>query len=163
MQPFIRVLLCVLVWSGTFLVRTQAAPAGLIIWQKEKGEFRHDHLIEIIQGHKEWLALSSEPHNISHVVSADVVDLDTGVSTTMFYKSKIYFVEKPFPMPIDADTSAISIGELKPTGRFRKIAGYSCEEYVGSGESNKWGRSTEETASPKVRLESRNTINSQSS
>jgi hypothetical protein len=32
---------------------------------------------------------------------------------------------------------------LKPTGRLRKVAGYSCEDYMGTADSAHWGPLTE--------------------
>ncbi len=53
MSRHARVLLCAVALSGAFLLRVQAAPAGVIVWKEIPG---HDHLVEIVQGHKEWLA-----------------------------------------------------------------------------------------------------------
>jgi hypothetical protein len=74
------------------------------------------------------------------VISADVDALDKDARTTIDYARKTYFVEKPFPMPVDAGPYP-NIGELKPTGTFRKVAGHSCEEYTGSGDSAHFGHS----------------------
>ena len=142
MPQYIRILLSMFALFGILLVRAQAAPAGVIIWQEATGPNRPEYLITIIQGHKEWLALAPAPQDISHVMSAAVDDLDAGVRTTIYYRDKIYFVEKPFPTPVE-DMNPIYTGELKPNGKFQKIAGYSCEEYWGSGESTHWGYSTE--------------------
>jgi hypothetical protein len=144
MPRHVRVLLCLFALSGTLLLNAQAVHAGVIIWQEQEGGNWHDYLIEIIQGHKEWLALSTKPQDISHVMSAEVDDLDKGVRTSIYYTRKTFSVEKPFPDPVDgAGPNPFGIGELKPTGRFRKIAGYSCEEYEGSGDSAHWGHTTE--------------------
>jgi hypothetical protein len=141
MSRHILVLLCAVALSGAFLLRAQTAPAGVIVWKEIPG---HDHVIEIVQGHKEWLALGRKPLDISHVTSAVVDDLDKGIRTWISYDDKTYRVEKPFPSPVDgAGPHSFNIGELKPTGKFRKVAGYSCEEYTGSGESTHWGHSTE--------------------
>ena len=53
MSRHARVLPCGVALSGAFLLRVQAAPARVIVWKEIPG---HDHLVEIVQGHKEWLA-----------------------------------------------------------------------------------------------------------
>src|SRR5260370_39769885 len=63
MSRHTRVLLCAVALSGAFLVCTQAASAGVIVWKEIPG---HDHVIEIVQGHKEWLASGRDSSDISH-------------------------------------------------------------------------------------------------
>jgi len=141
MSRHTHILLYAVALSVAFLLRAQAATAGVIVWKEAPG---HDHVIEIVQGHKEWLARGPGPLDISYVREAVVDDLDKGIRTSIDYLRKTYFVEKPFPVPVDgAGPNPFNIGKLKPTGRFRKVAGYSCEEYTGSGESAHWGHSTE--------------------
>ena len=72
----------------------------------------------------------------------DIDDLDRGLRTHIDYTTRSY-TEDSFPEPPLEGVNGIGIGKLKPTGRRRKIAGYSCEEYRGSGESAHWGVSTE--------------------
>jgi hypothetical protein len=139
-----------LLFQILFLLTAQDSHAGVIVWlelspQIEGGTQRTDHLIEIIQGHKKWLFDSGERFQpISQATYAAVDDLDKGVRTNISYGRKTYSVEAPFPNPVDgAGPQPIGIGELKPTGRFRKVAGYSCEEYLGSRETAHWGHSTE--------------------
>ena len=72
----------------------------------------------------------------------DVVDLDKRIRTRIDYTTKSYS-EDTFPeAPVEV-MNPINIGKLKPTGRRKKVAGYWCDEYRGSGESTHWGISTE--------------------
>lgn len=135
-----RVLLCVLVLSQVLLLcATTRAAAGVIIWKEYTPQ--RDELIQIIQGHKEWLVRGPIPQHISQAPSAVVDDLDKGIRTQIDYVRKTY-TQEPFPEPV-AGVNGNGISELKPTGKLRKIAGYSCEEYTGSGDSAHWGHSTE--------------------
>ena len=76
-------------------MRAQPVRAGVIIWREGpgRGPNGRQYLIEIIQGHREWLALSDEPQEISHVMGAVVDDLDKRVRTSIDYRRKTYFVE----------------------------------------------------------------------
>ena len=126
-------------------MRAQPVRAGVIIWREGpgRGPNGRQYLIEIIQGHREWLALSDEPQEISHVMGAVVDDLDKRVRTSIDYRRKTYFVEKPFPPEVGDEVNPHDVGNFKPTGKFRKIAGYSCEEYLGTGDSAHWGHETD--------------------
>jgi hypothetical protein len=143
MPPPIRSLLCVFALSGAFLVGAHAASAGVIIWEEERFPSRNAYLIEIIQGHKEWLAWGYQPQHISHALGAIVYDLDHRVRTQIDYRRKVYYIEKPYPPEVGDEVNARYVGNFKPTGKFRKIAGYSCEEYVGTGDSAHWGHQTD--------------------
>jgi hypothetical protein len=137
-----------LLFQALLLLAAQDSQAGVILWLEQGPTFqgtekRRNHLIEIIQGHKRWLFLSGQQfEEISHATDADVDDLDKGARTHIDYRDKKYSIEKPFPRPVDS-WQPLEVGELKPTGRFRKLAGYSCEEYKGTGESAHWGPLTE--------------------
>lgn len=134
-----RVLLCALILTQAFLLGAQDSAAGVIIWKEYAPH--QDELIQIIQGHREWLIRGPKPQRISRATSAVVDDLDKGIRTQIDYVRKTY-TQEPFPEPV-ASVNGNGISEVKPTGKFRKIAGYSCEEYTGSGDSAHWGRSTE--------------------
>jgi uncharacterized protein DUF4412 len=136
--------------QALLLLAPQDSHAGVVIWLElspafEGGKQRRDHLIEIIQGHKRWLFRSGEQFQpISQATDAVVYDLDKGVRTNIVYWDKKYSVEKPFPTPVDGGGgNPVGVGELKPTGRLRKVAGYSCEDYTGTDESAHWGHLTE--------------------
>ncbi len=131
------VLLCVLALSKTLPLRAEGSGAGVIIWKEYT---QHDQIVQIVQGHKQWWGWPGPPHT-SQAGSAEVHDLDKGVKTQIDYVHKTYY-RSPFPEIFETINSA-NIGILKPTGRRRKIAGYWCEEYRGSGESTHWGASTE--------------------
>lgn len=144
-----RVLLSLFLLVQTLLLVTaRNSRAGVIIWLEEGpsiegGKPRRDHLIEVIQGHKEWLFSTGQQFQpISRATDAVVEDLDKGVRTDIFYSDKKYSVWKPWPTPYTGGHPH-GVGELKPTGRFHKVAGYSCEDYMGTGESTLWGPMTE--------------------
>ena len=100
-------------------------------------------LIEIIQRHRIRWGPLVEPQDVSCRASfVDIDDLDRGLRTHIDYTTRSY-TEDALPEPPLEGVNGIGIGKLKPTGRRRKIAGYSCEEYRGSGESAHWGVSTE--------------------
>ena len=145
-----RVLVSLFLVQALLLLAAQDSHAGVIIWLERsptiEGETPHrDHLIEIIEGHKRWLSNSGQRFQpISQATYATVDDLDKGVRTNIIYWDKKYSVEKPFPTPVDgAGGSPLGIGVLKPTGRLRKVAGYSCEDYMGTRDSAHWGPLTE--------------------
>ena len=92
-------------------MRAQPVRAGVIIWREGpgRGANGHEYLIEIIQGHKEWLAFGPEPLHISHVMGAVVDDLDKRVRTTIDYRRRAYYVEKPFPPDVgDVEESRVA-------------------------------------------------------
>jgi len=146
-----RVLVSLFLVQALLLLAAQDSHAGVIIWLELsptiEGETPHrDHLIEIIQGHNRWLSNSGQQFQpISQATYATVDDLDKGVRTNIIYWHKKYSVEKPFPTRVDGSAAGnpVGVGELKPTGRLRKVAGYSCEDYMGTGESAHWGPLTE--------------------
>ncbi len=140
----LRGLLCACTLFGAFFLCAQSVLAGVIIWQEEpSGPNGHEYLLEIIQGHKEWLASGTEPQEISHVMGAVVDDLDKRARITIDYRRKLYYVENPFPEEVGDQVNPRNVDDFKPTGKVRKIAGYSCEEYIGTGDSARWGRVTE--------------------
>ncbi|MGO9801049.1 MAG: hypothetical protein ACLPQ0_16450 [Candidatus Binatus sp.] len=135
-----------LLLQALLLLTARDSYAGVIIWLEgdpvsvwgEKTQ-RRDHEIEIIQGHKEWIFSSEEQFEpISQATYAAVDDLDKGVRTNIYYGDKTYDVEKP-PWATPYAGGHPYCVAVKPTGRFRKVAGYSCEEYKGTGESTLWG------------------------
>ncbi len=137
-------------FQALLLLAAHDSHAGVIIWLEEGPHSedggktqRRDHVIEIIQGHKEWISRSGARfQQIAQVKSAVIDDLDKGVRTNISYEDKTYSIQKPWPGPY-AGGHPLGVGELKPTGRFRKVGGYSCQEYVGTGESTLWGPLTE--------------------
>ena len=81
-------------------MRAQPVRAGVIIWREGpgRGPNGRQYLIEIIQGHREWLALSDEPQEISHVMGAVVDDLDKRVRTSTRLQTQDFTSSrKPFP------------------------------------------------------------------
>jgi len=135
--------LALLALSVVILLHAQSAFAGVIIWEEHPCPHNHVYLIEIIQGHKEWLAWGDQPQHISHAMGAIVYDLDQRVRTNIDYRRKVYYVETPYPPEVGDTVNPRCVGNFKPTGKFRKIAGYSCEEYIGTGDSAHWGHQTD--------------------
>jgi hypothetical protein len=139
-----------LLLQALLLLAAQDSHAGVILWLEggptsDGIETTRDHEIEIIQGHKGWLFSSGQQfEEISQATYAVVDDLDKGIRTQIDYRHKKYSIEKPFPSPVDgAGGQPVGVGELKPTGKHRKIAGYSCEEYMGARVSAHFGPLTE--------------------
>ena len=132
-----------LVWSLPCVRTAHTCRCDHLARRAGPGPNGHQYLIEIIQGHRRWLALSDEPQHISHVMGAVVDDLDKRVRTTIDYRRRAYYVEKPFPTDVGDQVNPHLVGDFKPTGKFRKIAGYSCEEYQGTGDTARWGYETD--------------------
>jgi hypothetical protein len=135
-------------------VRSEAAVSGVIIEKKYtqggadvgvRGVPKHCAEIEIIQGHKERSG-SMVPEDLVSVPSecrghwSVVDDLDENIETTIDYRDRSYrqktFIEK------NVSQQGYGIFKVKPTGKHRKIAEYSCAVYKGSGGTVKWGPST---------------------
>jgi hypothetical protein len=100
--------------------------------------------IEIIQGHKlrtgpmvpeelGW-SLPSECRGTWAVVD----DLDKNIETSIDYEARSYY-QKTFIEDEEGLLNTTTLDKWKATGKHRKIAGYWCEGYEGSGESAHWG------------------------
>ncbi len=154
MRPRHAATLALLSFLLAVAVRPQAAVSGVIIEKKYtqdgedpsvKGVPKHCVEIEIIQGHKERTG-PMVPEDLVSVPKecrgdwAVVDDLDENIETTIDYRDRSYsqktFIEQ------NVSQQGYGIFKMKPTGKHRKIAGYSCEVYKGSGGTVKWGPST---------------------
>ncbi len=109
-----------------------AASAGVVVEEQEtvnKGgaAAAPENRTLMIQGNKQKLVMTKE---------TVVTDLDKGMVTMMDPSTRSY-VELPFPPqgPMAAMMAGAGGSKLsfKKTGSRKKIAGYSCEEYTGSG------------------------------
>ena len=150
MKPHHAAALALLSFLLAVAVRPEAAISGLIIEKKytEDGEDRgvpkHCAEIEIIQGHKE--RVGTMPEDLVSVPSecrgkwAVIDDLDENIETTIDYRDRSYH-QKTF-IEENVSQQGYGIWKVKPTGKHRKIAGYSCEVYKGSGGTVKWGPSS---------------------
>jgi hypothetical protein len=150
MKPRHAAALALLSFLLAVAVRPEAAVSGVIIEKKythdgeDRGVPKYCAQVEIIQGHKQ--RIGTMPEDLVSVPSecrghwAVVDDLDENIETTIDYRNRSYsqktFIEQ------NVSIQGYGIGELKPTGKHRKVAGYSCEVYKGSGGSVKWGPST---------------------
>src|SRR5277367_3401947 len=74
MSRHIRVLLCAVALAGASLLSARASRAGVIVWQQETpGD---EHAVEMIQGHRAWLARGPESLDTARLTFAVVDDLD---------------------------------------------------------------------------------------
>jgi hypothetical protein len=125
--------------QALLLSARECAAAVIIIW----GDYtaQHNQRIEVIQGHREWLAIGPKLEHPAQATSAVIDDLDKGIRTQIDYVRKTY-TQEAFPQAVEGVNGG-DIDAWKPTGRSRRIAGYWCEEYMGIGDSAHWGHLTE--------------------
>jgi hypothetical protein len=129
-------------------VRPETAVSGVIIEKKATQVVNSWEgkcpWIEIIQGNKKrtgpmvpkelgW-SLPSECRGTWAVVD----DLDKNIETTIDYEARTYY-QKTFIEDYEGLSNPTTLDKWKATGKRRKIAGYWCEGYEGSGESAHWG------------------------
>jgi Domain of unknown function (DUF4412) len=119
--------------AAAISIALAAAPAlaGVVITQQQtinaqSGQQKRDQTV-MVQGNKQKMITGD--HEI-------ITDLDKGVMYVIEPARKDY-LEIPFPPrgPMAAAMARKSTLNFKKSGESRKVAGYSCEDYKGTGES----------------------------
>jgi hypothetical protein len=119
--------------AAAISIALAAAPAlaGVVITQQQtinaqSGQQKRDQTV-MVQGNKQKMITGD--HEI-------ITDLDKGVMYVIEPTRKDY-LEIPFPPrgPMAAAMARKSTLSFKKSGQSRKVAGYSCEDYKGTGES----------------------------
>jgi hypothetical protein len=132
-------------------VGPEAVVAGVIIERKYTQVVNPGDgdcpLIEIIQGHKMRTGpmvpkeLGWSLPRKCHGTWAAVDDLDKNIETSIDYEARSYY-QKTFIENEEGLLNPTNLDKWKATGKRRKIAGYWCEGYDGTGESAHWGPMT---------------------
>ena len=107
------------------LAGTGLASAGVVVSEEQtvdqgNGKPMTQNVTVMVQGNKQRTAVGD---------NAMILDLDKGTRTVINSACKAY-VQMPFP-PSIPNQGAMPPVAFKKTGGHQKIAGYSCDEYVG--------------------------------